>query len=215
MEVSRMFLSVAIKVCISIVLVVTLESAFIRNWLAGIIADIWTVVSSFSSEQVLRGLAFWLMINLVLYVAVSVFVMWRCLWELSKKNLNDPDVDIPMTKIAWFWKALTDGPRVAAGWLRDGFAMDLFIAPKLNSDNKEARIESVRRMSIIINTYADMRYGVATGRLTMTIYVLSAISVILWGLYPFMRSVKLNIAATSQMALSTEAIMGGVNAIRK
>ena len=184
-----------------------------RDRIVGFLADAWAATSSFSSEEMLKGLAVWLMTNLLLFVIASIWITWKYIWEASKNQLNDSKADVPVSVGKWLLNAVADGPRLAVKWLKDGFIMDLLVAPKFVTRNE--KIDAIRKISIVITTYEDMKYGVVTNRLTILVYVLGAIGSIFWGLYPFVHAIKQNIIVTSEMFMREEDIMAGIKAIRK
>ncbi len=211
-SVLRMLLSVMIKGHTGMAVAVILGSTSIRNKTAGLLADAWAVISSFSFEEMLKGLAFWLMANLALFVIVSVWITWTCVWNASKDQLDD-SVDIPVSVTKWFLMAIAGGPRLAVKWLREGFVMDMLVTQKFGT--KTDKVETIRKISDVLSTYEDMKYGVVTGRLTILVYALGVAGAIVWGLYPFVHAIKKNIIYTSEMLMREEDIMAGIKAIRK
>ena len=152
------------------------------------------------------------MANLILFVVVSVWITWKYIWEASKNQLND-HTDIPVSVSKWFLMAIASGPRLAVKWLKDGFVMDMLVAQKFAT--RTEKIDTIRNMSRVLDTYEDMRYGVATNRLTFLVYVMGVAGALVWGLYPFVRAIKQNIVITSEMLMRESDIMAGIKAIRK
>ncbi len=211
-SVLRMLLSITIKGYAGLVLAVILGSASIRGRVAGFLADAWAVILGFSSEEMLKVVSFWLMSNLLLFVIVSVWITWKYVWSASKDQLND-DTDVPMSVTKWFLMAVFSGPRLASQWLKDGFVMDMLVTQKFAT--RTEKVDAIRKISTVLNTYEDMKCGVATNRLTILVYAMGVIGAIVWGLYPFIHAIKQNIIVTSEMFMRESDIMAGIKAIRK
>ncbi len=211
-SVLQMLLSITIKGYTALILALILGSAHMRDRIAGFLEDAWTVILSFSSEEMLKGLAFWLLANLLLFVIVSIWITWKYVWHASKYQLDD-SADIPASVTKWFLIAVAEGPRLAVKWLKEGFVMDMLVDQKFTT--KTEKVDSIRKISAVLNTYDDMKYGVATNRLTILVYALGAIGSIVWGLYPFVHAIKQNIIVTSEMFMREPDIIAGIKAIRK
>src|SRR5208282_4334649 len=71
-----------------------LMSKAVRHRVAGFFMEAWGVISGVPPAELAKGAAFWLFINIGLYVVIGVSMQWRAIWESSKNGLSEPGVDI-------------------------------------------------------------------------------------------------------------------------
>ncbi len=174
-----------------------LMSKAVRHRLAGFFIEAWGVISGFSPAEFAKGAAFWLFINIGLYVVIGIAVQWRAIWESSKNGLSEPGVDILASKVKWFSAAILYGPAYGKEWIEAGFAGS-FISPTGDNSTITGKVRNFRKICMVIDTYADMRRQTATNRLTWIVYLLGALGVILPGIYPFVHALKVNIVETAE-----------------
>src|SRR5208283_1521935 len=96
-----------------------LMSKAVRSRLVGYFMEAWGVISGFSHIELARGVAFWLFINIGLYVVIGIAVQWQAIWEASKGGLSEPGVDILASKVKWFSEAILYGPAYGKEWIED------------------------------------------------------------------------------------------------
>jgi hypothetical protein len=174
-----------------------LMSKAVRHWLAGFLMAAWGVLSGFTPAELAKGAAFWLFINIGLYVVISIVVEWSAIWESSKHGLSEPGVDILVSKAKWFSEAILYGPAFGKKRIEADFAGS-FIISKGNNATMAGKVRYFQKMCMVVDAYADMLRGIATNRLTWIIYLLGALGVLLPGIYPFVHAVKVNIAVTAE-----------------
>jgi len=172
-------------------------SKAVRHRVAGFFMEAWGVISGFSPAELAKGAAFWLFINIVLYVVISIALQWRAIWESSKNGLSEPGVDILASKVKWFSEAILYGPAYGKEWIEADFAGS-FISPKGDNSTMTGKVRNFQKICMVFDTYADMRRQVATNRLTWIVYLLGALGVLLPGIYPFVHALKVNIAVTAE-----------------
>ena len=177
--------------------ILMLMSKAVRHRLAGFFMAAWGVISEFSTAELAKGAAFWLFINIGLYVVIGIVVQWRAIWEASKNGLSEPGVDILASKVKWFSEAILHGPAYGKEWIEDGF-VGSFISPKGDNSTMTGKVRNFQKICMVFDTYADMRRQVATNRLTWIVYLLGALGVLLPGIYPFVHALKVNIAVTAE-----------------
>ena len=177
--------------------ILMLMSKAVRHKLAGFFMEAWVVISGFSSAELARGAAFWLFINIGLYVVISITVGWWAIWEASKNGLSEPGVDILASKVKWFSEAILYGPAYGKGWIEADF-VGSFISPKGDNSTMTGKVRNFQKICMVFDTYADMRRQVATNRLTWIVYLLGALGVLLPGIYPFVHALKVNIVETAE-----------------
>src|SRR5208337_296698 len=155
-----------------------LMSKAVRHRRAGFFMEAWGIISGFSTAELAKGTAFWLFINIGLYVVVSIMMEWWAIWESSKNGLSEPGVDILASKVKWFSEAILYGPSYGKEWLETDFAVS-FISPKGDNSTISGKVRNFQKICMVFDTYADMRRQVATNRLTWIVYLLGAFGVLL------------------------------------
>lgn len=183
---------------------IVLLSSSLRNRIAGFFTQAWFILSGFSALELVRGLAFWFIVNLALYVIIGITAQWRSIWESSKSALAEPGVDVPASKLKWFFEAILHGPAFGKEWIEDWFISDIVLAPKTANSATADRARAFQELCVVLDTYSDMETGTVSNRLTLLIYLLGALSVIFWGMYPFVRALKLNIVTTSETIMTKD-----------
>ena len=194
--------------------ILMLMSKVIRHRLAGFFMEAWGVLSGFSPAQLAKGLAFWLFINIVLYVVIGIAVQWHAIWESSKKGLSEPGVDILASKVKWFSEAILYGPAYGKEWIEDDFAGS-FISPTGDNSTITGKVRNFQKICMVFDTYAAMRRQVATNKLTWIVYLLGALGVLLPGIYPFVHALKVNIAVTAEGWMEEEGLMEEIESLRR
>ena len=177
--------------------ILMLMSKTVRHRLAGFFIEAWGVISGFSPAELARSTAFWLFINIGLYVVISIVVEWRAVWESSKNGLSEPGVDILASKVKWFSEAILYGPAFGRKRIEADFAGS-FISAKWDNATMTGTVRNFRKICMVVDVYSDMLRGIATNRLTWIIYFLGALGAILPGIYPFVHALKVNIAVTAE-----------------
>ncbi len=190
-----------------------LMSKAVRHRLAGFFMEAWGVISVFSPGALAKGAAFWLFINIGLYVVISIAMEWRAIWEASKKGLSEPGVDILASKVKWFSEAILYGPAYGKEWIESDFAGS-FISPKGDNCTITGKVRNFQKICMFFDTYADMCRQVATNRLTWSVYLLGALGVLLPGIYPFVHALKVNIAVTAEGWMQ-EGLMEEIESLRR
>ena len=190
-----------------------LMSKAVRHRLAGFFMEAWEVISGFSTKELAKGAAFWLFINIGLYVVISIAVQWRAIWESSKNGLSEPGVDILASKVKWFSEAILYGPAYGKEWIETDF-VGSFISPKGDNSTMAGKVRNFQKICMVFDTYVDMRSQMATNRLTWIVYLLGALGVLLPGIYPFVHALKVNIAAAVEGWME-EGFMEKVESLRR
>ncbi len=190
-----------------------LMSKAVRHRLAGFILEAWGVISGFSPVELATGAAFWLFINIVLYVFISVAVQWHAIWESSKNGLSEPGVDILASKVKWFSEAILYGPAYGKEWIEDDF-VGSFISPRGDNSTMTGKVRNFQKICMVFDTYADMRRQMATNRLTWIVYLLGALGVILPGIYPFVHALKVNIIEAAEDWME-DGLMEEIESLRR
>jgi len=193
--------------------ILMLMSKAVRHRLAGFFMEAWGVISGFSHVELARGGAFWLFINIGLYVVIGIAVQWRAIWESSKNGLSEPGVDILASKVKWFSEAILYGPAYGKEWIEADFAGS-FISPKGDYSTITGKVRNFQKICMVFDAYADMRRQVATNRLTWIVYLLGALGVLLPGIYPFVHALKVNIAVTAE-GWREEGLMEEIKSLRR
>src|SRR5208337_2504735 len=193
--------------------ILMLMSKAVRHWFARFFMEAWGVISGFSSAELAKGAAFWLFINIGLYVVIGIAVQWQAIWESSKNGLSEPGVDILASKVKWFSEAILYGPAYGKEWIEDDFAGS-FISPHGDNSTMTGKVRNFQKICMVFDTYADMRRRVATNRLTWIVYLLGALGVLLPGIYPFVHALKVNIAVTSEGWIE-EGFMEEIESLRR
>jgi hypothetical protein len=155
-------------------------------------------------ETLIRGVGFWFLVNIALYVIIGIAAQWRSIWECSKSGLDELGVDVLASKLNWFFEAVFYGPALGKDWIEDWFISDIVLAPRTESSAILDRARAFQELCIILDTYYDMKKGTVSNRLTLSIYLLGALSVIFWGMYPFVRALKLNIVTTCETIITKD-----------
>jgi hypothetical protein len=179
-------------------------SSSIRNHIAVFFTKAWFILSGFSALELIRGMAFWFLVNLALYLSLGIAAQWRSIWESSKSGLSEPGVDVLGSKLKWFFEAILYGPVFGKEWIENCFISDVVLEPGVANATTADRARAFQELCIILDTYSDMKMGTVSNRLTLLIYLLGALSVIFWGMYPFVRALKLNIVTTSETIIAKD-----------
>ncbi len=190
-----------------------LMSKAVRHWVAGFFMEAWGVISGFSTAELARGAAFWVFINVGLYVGIGIAMEWWAIWDASKHGLSEPGVDILASKVKWFSEAILYGPAFGKEWIEADF-VGSFIAPKGDNSTITGKVRNFQKICMVFDTYADMRRQVATNRLTWIVYLLGALGVLLPGIYPFVHALKVNIAVTAEGWME-EGLMEEIESLRR
>ena len=190
-----------------------LMSKAVRHRLAGFFMEAWGVISGLSPTELTTGAAFWLFINIGLYVVISIVMEWRAIWESSKNGLSEPGVDILASKVKWFSEAIFYGPAYGKEWIEADLAVS-FISPKGDNSTMTGKVRDFQKICMVSDTYADMLRQVATNRLTWIVYLLGALGVLLPGIYPFVHALKVNITVTAEGWME-EGFMEEIESLRR
>ena len=190
-----------------------LMSKAVRHWLAGFLVEAWAVLSGVPPAELAKGAAFWLFVNIGLYVVISIAMEWLAIWEASKNGLSEPGVDILASKVKWFSEAILYGPAYGKEWIEGDFVCS-FISPKGDNSTMTGKVRNFQKICMVFDTYADMRRQVATNRLTWMIYLLGALGVLLPGIYPFVHAFKVNITITAEGWIE-DGLMEEIESLRR
>ncbi len=193
--------------------ILMLMSKAVRHRLAGFFMEAWGTISGFSYVELARGVAFWVFINIGLYVVIGIVMQWRAIWESSKKGLSEPGVDILASTVRWFSEAILYGPAYGKEWIEADFAVS-FIAPKGDNSTMTGKVRNFQKICMIFDTYADMRRQMATNRLTWIVYLLGALGVLLPGIYSFVYALKVNITVTAEGWME-DGLMEEIKSLRR
>ncbi len=193
--------------------ILMLMSKAVRHRLAGFFMEAWGVISGFSTAELATGVAFWLFINIGLYVVIGIAIEWLAIWESSKNGLSEPGVDILASKVKWFSEAILYGPAYGKEWIEADF-VGSFISPKEDYSTISGKVRNFQKICMVFDTYTDMRRQVATNRLTWIVYLFGALGVLLPGIYPFVHALKVNIAVTAE-GLMEEGFMEEIAILRR
>src|SRR5208283_2548249 len=190
-----------------------LMSKAVQHWLAGFLMEAWAVLSGVPPAELAKGAAFWLFVNIGLYVVISIVMEWRAIWESSKNGLSEPGVDILASKVKWFSEAIFYGPAYGKEWIEADLAVS-FISPKWDNSTMTGKVRNFQKICMVLDTYADMQRQAATNRLTWVVYLLGALGVLLPGIYPFVHALKVNIAVTAEGWME-EGVLEEIESLRR
>ena len=194
--------------------ILMLMSKAVRHRLAGFFMEAWGVISGFSPAELAKDAAFWLFINIGLYVVIGIAVQWHAIWQASKNGLSEPGVDILASKVKWFSAAILYGPAYGKEWIETDFTGS-FISPRGDNSTMIGTVRNFQKICMVFDTYTDMRRQTATNRLTWIVYLLGALGVLLPGIYPFVHALKINITTAVEDWMEEEGFMEKIERLRR
>ncbi len=77
----------------------------------------------------------------------------------------------------------------------------------------ESKIVGAKKFDLILSTYEDMKTGIVSNKLTLKLVLLGALSVFVWGLYPYSRALKRGITTIAEFALREPGLKQNLSAL--
>ena len=170
------------------------------SWLSGKSAAIMDGMQMLGFDQVLKGIAAWGMLNIVLYAIIGVAAGYWIIRHCNKACFDEPDTDVARTNISCFIHALKHGPAHTHTWMENSI-YDPMVMANFRKGDIEGKIVGAKKLDLILSTYEDMKIGIVSNKLTLKLFLLGALSVFIWGLYPYSRALKRGIISVAKIAL--------------
>jgi len=104
-----------------------------------------------------------------------------------------------MTKMSCFTHALKHGPAHAHTWMENSI-YDLMVMSNFRRGDIQSKIAGAKKFGLILSSYEDMKTGIVTNTLTLKLVLLGALSVFVWGLYPYSSAFKRGITIIAEIA---------------
>ncbi len=95
----KLLVSVTIYGYLFMALILLSASKGFHSWLSGKAAAIMTGMQMLGLEQLVKGVAAWGMLNIVLYAIIGVTGGYWTIRNCNKACFDEPDTDVAMTKI--------------------------------------------------------------------------------------------------------------------
>jgi len=196
----KLLVSVTIYGYLFMALILLFGSKGFMTWLSGKAAAIVNGVQMLGLELVLKGIAAWGMLNIVLYAIIGVATGYWTMRNCNKACFDEPDTDVAMTNMSCFIHALKHGPAHANAWMENSI-YDRMVMTNYKKGDRESILVVAKKCDQIVSTYEDMKMGIVSNTLTLKLVLLGALSVFVWGLYPYSRALKRGIINISKIAL--------------